>query len=323
MLQQVQFLTFASQLNVPVSEGFRGFGGAFTWINLQLKIGLSDMADNCVFESDTDRDNADAADDDVARRLVGTDTPTEDEANAQATAAETSAANKYLAVLGMTAPEFMLGNFVGVVGFFTVVTCIHRVVEKAVVHYMKNVRKISDFAFPPGMAYPAFEIVAFLFLFPGLANSCIVALETECTPWPFKVFAALVLSGMLGLLGWLYSLIRTGDKLVPFSQTREGFNAAEDFKGYDRMFQFKNKHSEKPAGRYKRFFTALDRLGFGRWTPISAHGKYTAKIFQARGRPCYRHRRRRRSRRRRRRRRCAESAVLVFIRACHFRTYHM
>jgi hypothetical protein len=115
MLQQVQFLTFASQLNVPVSEAFRGFGGAFTWINLQLKIGLSDMADNCVFEADTGRDDdADAADDDIARRRLdselSTDTPTKDEANAEATAAETSAANKYLAVLGMTAPEFMLGT---------------------------------------------------------------------------------------------------------------------------------------------------------------------------------------------------------------------
>ena len=202
------------------------------------------------------------------------------------------------------------GNFVGVVGFFTVVTCIRRVVEKAIVHYMKNVRKISDFAFPPGMAYPAFEIVAFLFLFPGLANSCIVALGDACTPWPFKCFAALVLSGMLGLFGWLYSLIRTGDKLVTFSQTRNGFDAAEDFKGYDRMFQFKNKHSETPKGRYKRFVTALDRLDFGRWTPISAHGKYTAKIFQARVRrsQC---RRRRRRRRLRRQRYCAESAVLL------------
>ena len=84
----------------------------------------------------------------------------------------------------------------------------------------------------------------------------------------------------MGLLGYLYSLIRTGDKLVTFSQTREGFNAAEDFKGYDRMFQFKNKQSETTVGRYKRLVTALDKLDYGRWTPISAHGKYTAKIFQ-------------------------------------------
>jgi hypothetical protein len=154
------------------------------------------------------------------------------------------------------------------------------VVEKVIVHYMKSVRKISDFSFPPGMAFPAFEIVAFLFLFPGLSNSCILAMQNECTPWLWKGFAAIILAGNLGLLGYLYSLIRTGDKLVSFSQTREGFNAAEDFKGYDRIFQFKNKHSETPGGRYKRLITALDSYAFGRWTPISAHGKYTAKIFQ-------------------------------------------
>ena len=265
-------------------QAFRGFGGAFTWINLQFKLSLSDMTNNCVFDATTSRDDDGTADDDMAGRRwlseVSTDTPTEDEANAQATADETTAANSYLAVLGMTTPEMMLGNFVSIVCFFTVVTCIHRAVEKTVVHYMKDVRKISDFAFPPGMAFPAFEIVAFLFLFPGLSNSCIIAMQTECTPWPWKLFAAIVLAGCLGLLGYLYSLIRTGDKLVTFSQTREGFNAAEDFKGYDRMFQFKNKQSETTVGRYKRLVTALDKLDYGRWTPISAHGKYTAKIFQ-------------------------------------------
>ena len=73
--------------------------------------------------------------------------------------------------------------------------------------------------------------------------------------------------------------MRTGDKLVSFKETREGAVPA-DFKGYDRVFQFKSAHVETQSGRYKRFFTALDRFDFGRWTPVSPRGKYTAKIFQ-------------------------------------------
>ena len=266
MIYQVQFMSQTAQLSVPLGDTFRGFGASFTWINLQIRLPLSFRFGGCrAYVMRTD-DGADDSMDDL-----DDDSDNDDDSSSTA-----SATQEYIASLGMSPAEMLVGNLaMGLLCFSTFV-----VLHKAMIRKLERLSKTSErwkkFKLPLTLAFPAPEVMAFFLYYPGLVQSGLLAFQTSCTPWPYRALAFVAVFGCSGGIMWLASLVMFGRHAVPFKMANEDHDPNE---GKHVLFIIKSENHESVGGRYRRLFRNFDRKEHGRWVANSPQGEVMVNMF--------------------------------------------
>ena len=101
----------------------------------------------------------------------------------------------YLASLGMTAGELLIGNLALAVTGMAALTFGLQVAEKALKWVAKK-RGADHFSIPVAWRSPAPQIMVFFMMYPGCVQTCLTVIQSECTTWPYPVLAGFTIVGI-------------------------------------------------------------------------------------------------------------------------------
>ena len=175
----------------------------------------------------------------------------------------------YLASLGMTAGELLIGNLALAVTGMAALTFGLQVAEKALTWVAKK-RGADLFNIPVAWRFPVSQIMVFFMIYPGCVQTCLTVIQSECTTWPYPVLAGFTIVGISLLLARLARMVMTGRFQVPFHETHDDHDESE---GKHALFIVKTEQHESASRRYFQLFTRCDRTEHGEWAANSSTGE--------------------------------------------------
>jgi hypothetical protein len=109
-------------------------------------------------------------------------------------------------------------------------------------------------------------------------QSSLLAVQTTCTPWPFRALGAFVVLGVTLALVFIVRFVYSGRYKVPHADTHEDHDPDE---GKHVLFKVKRKEHDSVRGRYKRLASNYDRKAHGEWVANSSKGVVMMHMFDA------------------------------------------